>query len=214
MPDQPACARSAREGRRLSGEQDLNAHSATHPATPFDRCEERTHLFLVATLYAGSASMAARVRNLSPTGALVEAQGLPPAGTAIMLRRGLLEASGKVAWSGAGRAGLSFAAPVTVSAWLPTKESARQAMVDQIAFGVKNARPAGAVPASITDPVFMSPAAAIADLVRLQAELDHLGDLLSQDMAVVACHPEIQLFDSAGQRLAKIVEALRGKAES
>jgi len=155
--------------------------------------------------------MAARVRNLSPTGALVEAQGLPPAGTAIMLRRGLLEASGKVAWSGAGRAGLSFAAPVTVSAWLPTKESARQAKVEQIAFGVKNARPGGTVLVSVADPVLMSPEAAIADLVRLRAELDHLGDLLAQDMAVVANHPEIQLFDSAGQRIAKIIEALRAQ---
>ena len=189
----------------------MNAHSAPYSATPFDRRDERTHLFLVATLYAGSASMAVRVRNLSPTGALVEAQQLPTAGSAIMLRRGLLEASGKVAWVRAGRAGLSFATPVTVSAWLPTKEAARQAKVDQIAFGVKNAGPVGTALVSVADPVFMSPEAAIADLIRLRAELDHMGDLLAHDMAVVANHPEIQLFDSAGQRIAKIVEALRAQ---
>jgi len=183
----------------------LNAHSAT----PLDRRDERTHLFLVATLATADASMAVRVRNLSATGALVEAPGLPPAGSQVVLRRGALEARGKVAWAGAGRAGLSLAAPVAVSAWLPTRESARQSVVDQVAFGLKRARPPVAVVGATADANAMSPDAAIADLVRLRAELERLGDLLAQDAAVVESHPEIQLFDIAVQRLARIVEALR-----
>jgi hypothetical protein len=186
------------------GEHDLNAHSAT----PLDRRDERTHLFLVATLSTGQTSVAVRVRNLSPTGALVEAQGLPPAGSEVVLRRGALEARGKVAWAGAGRAGMSLAAPVAVSAWLPTRESARQSVVDQVAFGVKRGGPSSAVSAT-ADPHALSPEAAIADLVRLRAELDRLGDLLAQDAAVVAAHPDIQLFDIAVQRIARIIEALR-----
>jgi hypothetical protein len=184
----------------------LNALSAT----PFDRRDERTHLFLVATLTAGTASTPVRVRNLSPTGALVESSALPAAGSMIVLRRGPLEAIGRVAWMAAGRAGLSFTAPVIVSAWLPTRESARQAQVDQIAFGVKHVpTPAGVVSAAVADSAVMSADAAISDLFRLREELDHLGDLLAQDAAVVASHPQIQLFDTAGQRIAKIVEALR-----
>ena len=169
-------------------------------------------MFLVATLTAEGTSVPVRVRNLSPTGALVEAPGLPAAGSPVVLRRGTLEASGSVAWVQAGRAGLSFTMPVIVSAWLPTKQSARQAQVDRIAFGAKHAaRDTGAMPA-IAEPVFMSPAVALADLVRLRAELDHLGELLAQDAAVAANHPEIQLFDSAGQRIGKIVDALRRAA--
>ena len=169
-------------------------------------------MFLVATLTAEETSAAVRVRNLSPTGALVEAPALPCVGSAVVLRRGALEAVGRVAWAGAGRAGLSFTTPVTVSAWLPTRQSARQAQVDRIAFGVKHAAGApGAMPA-IAEPVFMSPEAALADLARLRAELDHLGEMLAQDAAVVANHPEIQLFDSAVQRLAKIGDALRTRA--
>ena len=177
-------------------------------ASPIDRRAERTHLFLVATLYAGHASAPVRVRNLSHSGALVEGADLPAAGSVITLRRGLLEAGGAVVWAEAGRAGLSFRAPVAVSDWLPTKEAARQARVDQIAFGLKQARP-GAALRAVTDPVFMSADAALADLMRLQAELAHLGDLLAQDEAIVSAHPEIQLLDAAGQRIAKIVEALR-----
>ena len=189
------------------GDEELNALSATSA----DRREERTHLFLVATLYVGSASAPVRVRNLSPTGALVEAIELPPVGSMTVLRRGPLEAQGRVAWAATGRAGLSFAAPIFVSEWLPTKELARQAQVDQIAYGIKHARPA-AVLAAVTAPVLMSPDAALADLIRLQAELAYLGDLLAQDGAIAASHPEIQLFDSAVQRMAKIAEALRAGA--
>jgi hypothetical protein len=177
---------------------------------PFDRRDERTHLFLVATLYAGNGSAAVRVRNLSPSGALVEAASLPPPGATVVLRRGPLEAAGRVAWAGGGRAGLSFDGSVMVSAWLPTKQAARQTQADQVAFGMKQgSRPAEGVPAAVTAPAAMTPQEAIADLIRLRAELDQLGDVLAQDMAVVAAHPEIQLFDAAGQRLAKIVEALR-----
>ena len=166
-------------------------------------------MFLVATLYAGHASAPVRVRNLSHSGALVEGADLPAAGSVITLRRGPLEAGGAVVWAEAGRAGLSFRAPVAVSDWLPTKEAARQARVDQIAFGLKQAARPGAALRVGTDPVFMSADAALADLMRLQAELAHLGDLLAQDEAIVSAHPEVQLLDAAGQRIAKIVEALR-----
>ena len=179
---------------------------------PFDRRDERTHLFLVATLYAGNTSAAVRVRNLSPSGALVEAASLPPPGATVVLRRGLLEAAGRVAWSGQGRAGLSFDGSVMVSAWLPTKQGAGQAQADQVAFGMKQgSRSPASAPSVPAAPAAMTPQEAIADLVRLRAELDQLGDVLAQDMAVVAAHPEIQLFDAAGQRLAKIVEALRAQ---
>lgn len=79
-------------------------------------------MFLVATLYFGGAGSPVRVRNMSTTGALVEGAALPAAGTAIILRRGALEAPATTAWSEAGKAGLAFAGPLEVSEWLPAKE--------------------------------------------------------------------------------------------
>lgn len=156
------------------------------PATPADRRSERTHLFLVAILSVGATSNTVRVRNLSPTGALVEGAALPAVGSAIVLRRGSLDAAGTLVWAADGRAGLSFSAPVAVAAWLPTKEAAR--------------------PLALTR---LSPLAAIADLERLTGELAAFGEALSGDPDVVATHPEIQFFDAAGQRLVKIIDALR-----
>ena len=55
-------------------------------------------------------------------------------------------------------------------------------------------------------------AAAIADLTALRDELGRLEDKLADDPAVLASHPEVQLLDAAGQRLARIITALRGVA--
>jgi len=179
-------------------------------ATSIDRRAERTHLFVVATLYFGQASTPDRLRNLSMTGALIEGADLPPAGTEIVLRRGNLEAAGTAIWVESGRAGLSFRWPVAVSAWLPTKEPTRQAQVDRIAFEVKQGRraldiaslpPIGDAPKSMP--------AVLTELVALQAELVQLADKLSQDMILVATHPEIQFLDAAAQRMGKVVQAIR-----
>ena len=61
-------------------------------ATPEDRRDERTHLFVIGTLYFGRSSAPVRVRNLSATGALIEGTSLPHVGTEIILRRGDLKA--------------------------------------------------------------------------------------------------------------------------
>jgi hypothetical protein len=185
----------------------------------FDRRAERTHMFVVATLYVGSSSAPVRVRNLSPTGALVEGAGLPPAGSAVVLRRGPLESAGVVAWSDGGRAGLSFGSPVFVSEWLPAKGNLRQAEVDRIAFGINQGTcpaepapapaPAKAGAATASAPVALAPGAAMAGLEALRIELGLLGEQLARDASLGAGHPQVQLLDAAGQRIGKIIAALR-----
>lgn len=166
-------------------------------------------MFLIATLYVGPSGTPVRVRNLSKSGALIEGADLPPGGTEITLRRGYLETTGSVAWAAAGRAGLAFRWPVAVSAWLPAKEPFRQAQIDRIAFGAKHAACAVEIsPCPLVDEAPLSMSALIAELAALQAELGQLGDKLCEDMTLVAAHPEIQFLDSAGQRIAKVVEAL------
>ena len=179
-------------------------------AHPVDRRVERTHLFLVATLSFGRASTAVRVRNLSATGALVEGADLPPAGTAIVLRRGALEAVGSLVWSAAGKAGLSFREPVAVSCWLPSKEVKRQTQVDQVAFELKKAaRAFDPAPAPVARQPALTMTEVVDDLTALGSELERLGDQLADDASVLARHPEVQLLDAAGQRIGRIIAALR-----
>lgn len=175
---------------------------------PIDRRAERTHLFLVATLAFGRASTPVRVRNLSATGALVEGADLPSLGTAIILRRGALEAVGSVVWTEPGKAGLAFREPVAVSGWLPTKEAKRQTHVDQIAFEVnQQARVAAPVMPPLVD-ASLSMAAVAIELAAVQEQLGYLGGLLALDVALVAKHP-VHLLDAAGHRIGRIVAALR-----
>ncbi len=167
-------------------------------------------MFVVATLYFGQASVPVRVRNLSTTGALIEGADLPPVGTEIFLRRANLEAAGTAVWSEAERAGLSFRWPVAVSAWLPTKDSLRQAQVDRMAYEVKlAARALDVTPLVRVNDAAMSLTGVVVELAALQAGLAQLADQLSQDMNLVATHPEIQFFDAAGQRIGKVIHAIR-----
>lgn len=178
---------------------------------PVDRRVERTHLFLVATLSFGQASTPVRVRNLSGMGALVESADLPPTGSAILLRRGALVAAGSVVWAGSGKAGLSFTEPVAVSRWLPNKDAKQQSRVDQNAFEVKQAARVTHAVAVATgeDPSML---AVMNELVAVQAQLGQIGDRLALDAALMARHPELQLLDVAGQRIGRIVAALRSAA--
>jgi hypothetical protein len=166
-------------------------------------------MFLVATLYFGGASSPVRVRNMSTTGALIEGAALPAAGAAIILRRGALEAPAMTVWSEPGKAGLSFDGPVEVSDWLPAKEGKRQTQIDQVAFGLKHAVETVAPAAVPAIERATSTMAILAELAELQAQLARLGDQLAGDAFVLAHHPEVQNLDAAGQRVGRIMEALR-----
>lgn len=164
-------------------------------------------MFLVATLYCGQASNPVRVRNLSATGALVEGASLPPTGTAVILRRGALEAPGTAVWSRSGKAGLAFDGQVDVAAWLPVKEAKAQTQVDQIAFGIKHARAAAPVaPPALVQALSIE--AALAELDAVQMQIRQIGGKLALDAAVVASHPDVQLLDAAGRRIGRLVDAI------
>ena len=178
-------------------------------ATPEDRRDERTHLFVIGTLYFGRASAPVRVRNLSAAGALIEGTSLPLAGTEIILRRGDLKASGIAVWVASGRAGLCFKSPVAVSSWLPTKEPSRQRHADRFVFGLKHAGLAAGIAGVLpVEEAKLCMPAVVPELESLQVELGHLADSLAKDVILVATHPEVQFLDEAVQRIGKIVQAI------
>ncbi len=170
------------------------------PASTDIRSSDRTHLFLVATLAFAQTSALVKVRNLSPTGALIEGRELPPVGAQVVLRRGALEAKGRAVWINAGRAGLRFADPLSVTDWLPTRESARAPLAVATAPLPQ--------PAATIEPSSRAGAVA-ADLSVLLEEVNALGGELMRDPDVAARH-QLDWFDSAAGRLTRMIETLRG----
>jgi hypothetical protein len=178
------------------------------------RGSPRTNLLLAATLEAGRSSAPVRVRNLSERGALVEGDCLPSSGTAIVLKRGDLEVSGRVAWSAGNRCGLQFDDSVPVRNWVGGKiltgESGfvGQARVDVIQAEVRlnpGAVPPGPTPAEAPAPLSALPSRLAAELAYVQRILENIGDELLSEPAVLHRHQTaLQGFDLAGQILGHI----------
>lgn len=83
------------------------------------RIDDRKSLFVAATLHHADGFCSVKLRNVSPTGALVEAEKLPRSGTPVEIRRGPLVAMGTVIWKRGGKAGVEFLGQTDVSRWLP-----------------------------------------------------------------------------------------------
>lgn len=170
---------------------------------PEPRVHPRTHLFVAATLYASGASGPVHIRDMSLNGANIEGAALPEPGTSITLRRGSLEASGRMAWKEGRRGGIAFSGAVEVSDWM-ARVREPQAKVDQMVRALKANRASmpgiGPAPSMGGDPSLKE------DLEALRAEIAQLGNSLSSDIILVATHPEIQLLDIALQRIDRLIE--------
>ncbi|HET9640823.1 MAG TPA: PilZ domain-containing protein [Allosphingosinicella sp.] len=74
------------------------------------RQAKRARVLLAAKLQmANGGEIAARLRDLSRKGALVECQTVPPVGTELVFNRGSTSIPARVAWTGSDRVGLEFA---------------------------------------------------------------------------------------------------------
>lgn len=63
---------------------------------------------MAASIEADGVTVAVKLRNLSPEGALVEAAQLPAAGRPVIFRKKELNLAGRIAWVTGGRAGIAF----------------------------------------------------------------------------------------------------------
>lgn len=161
------------------------------------RVESRSNIFVMATMYAGGNSTPVRVRNMSRTGALVEAPALPPVGTPIRLNRGSLTVSGDIMWNSDGRAGLRFADAVTVTDWIPLgKRGSGQQLIDEIVHRARLSGKAEAASATVE----------IADeMVQLLRMLERVTEELAFDPAVLTQHgPALQMIDDVVQGLSRL----------
>lgn len=168
------------------------------------RQQPRTHLFVAATLHADTGSIPVNLRNMSQSGALIEAGALPEVGTRISLSRGQLRATGHIAWRADRRAGVRFEAAVYIVDWMSRQGSAGQQRVDAMLAIVKNDAPSSAAAIAPANPASIE-----AELRQLRLELSQLETELIADVIVVATHPEIQTIDISLQRIDRIMTRLR-----
>jgi hypothetical protein len=169
-------------------------------------------MFVMASLSARGASGPVRVRNLSPTGALVEGGVLPVPGEAVSLLRGSLRSEGKVVWCNNGRAGLRFDALVTVADWLPKGAHQNgQQRADTIIREIRTDKVAQRQPAIYKE---VAPSGVTsADLQSLVRDLDRLSEALAEDDFVIIRHgAKLQVLDAASQALKKLVLSLNEPA--
>lgn len=182
----------------------VNSVAAPNSDPPDGRQRPRTHLFVSATLYAGGGSSPVHIRNMSQSGALIEAASLPDVGERIRLKRGQLEATGWIAWRVGRKAGLRLEAAVHVAHWMARQVSTGQERVDALLSIVRNdADEAGPVPLNGAARLSIE-----AELGQLRAELKALEAGLLGDVIVVATHPEIQTIDIALQRIDRMLKQL------
>jgi hypothetical protein len=178
-----------------------------------NRLAARANLLLAASIEAGALSAPVRIRNLSETGAAIEGDDLPSAGSNLVLRRLDLTVAGVVIWTSGGRCGVRFDAATEVADWLTGRRAPQaggrdQMRVDVIQAAVRTGAPAPATPAATA-----APEASGSDLdARLSQELayvrtllEQLGDELTDEPIVLARHTRaLQSFDLAGQILGHI----------
>lgn len=177
------------------------------------RGSPRTNLFLGALLRGPDFATPVTIRNMSPTGALVESPVAPDPSKSIFLTRGSLSVGGVVAWCANGRCGLRFNSEVCVSDWLPPAKA--QQRVDRVvqlvqsgASHLSHARSASRDLGKANE----RPPALSADIRCVSRLLKSLGEDLSNDETVLAAHSDqLQHFDIAVQMLSAISDLLNGE---
>ena len=86
--------------------------------TTQNRRTRRSHFLMAASIEADGVTVAVKLRNLSPEGALVEGDQLPAVGSSVIFRKKELNLAGRVAWVATGRAGIAFDAKLDPDAVL------------------------------------------------------------------------------------------------
>lgn len=179
-------------------------NSAARQTAPTDdgRHQPRTHLFVAATLYADGDSAPVHIRNMSPSGALIEAPLLPDVGHRITLKRGQVHTTGHIAWRVDRRAGVRLDMPICVADWMLRRVSAAQDQVDAALSAIRSNTSIG--------PDAAAPASSIeVEILKLRSDLVQLGNSLIGDIVVAATHPEIQTIDISLQRIDRLLKRLR-----
>lgn len=178
------------------------------------RRASRTNLYLAATLVDDSSQTAVTIRNLSSTGALIEARVAVGARSEVVIVRGSLRVSGKLVWIDGRRAGVRFDNSIDPVAWIPGARLSGQSNVDRMILESR-AEIANATSTCRLPQEAASTASTLLD--RIAEELDFaarklsaLGSNLADDTAVVMRHGALlQELDISTQVFGHLSRLLR-----
>ena len=166
------------------------------------RVDSRNNIFVMGALYTSGRSVTpVRIRNISRTGALVEAPSLPAVGTTVRLSRASLSASGTLVWAEDCKAGVQFDSPISVANWLPQgRRGIGQQFVDEL-FHQKRL---GVSPQKSQQQDGRS-AGFAEELLELRLVLESAAEELAIDGAIAARHTiALQAIDGVAQALARL----------
>lgn len=183
---------------------EVNSTAASILSHHEGRQQQRTHLFVAATLYADTGSTPVNIRNMSQSGALIEGSVLPDVGKRITLKRGRLQVAASIAWRVERKAGVRLESAVHVSDWMARQLSSAQERVDAM-LSIARDDP---LSASATAANGLGRDSIETELGQLRVELIELEHALTADVIVVATHPEIQTLDISVQRIDRILKGL------
>ena len=166
------------------------------------RSDIRSNVFLTAVLLGGEEPRPVRVRNLSPGGAFLDGDEIPPVGATVSLVRGSLAVAGNVAWQSEGHAGLRFAKEIDVGAWVKRVGHQGQRRVDEAVDALRHRqRPAAAADAP--------------SLVRVSAELDGICERISASPTMsIEVGEELVRLDALARALQQIARDAGGFTRS
>lgn len=173
------------------------------------RRQPRSSMFLASVLRAGTEQATVRVRNMSPTGAMIESPLIPATGTTVHLLRGALSTQAAVVWASQKRCGLRFTSEVSVQDWLAAPTNVEQARVDHIVALVKagvmlpSADPSNGAHEPRSGELLIDDLAAV---LRLMQNLE--DDLASSDETLARHGLKLQNLDIAMQMLRAIASEL------
>lgn len=176
------------------------------------RLETRTNMFVMAQLSFGGRSSPVKVRNMSPSGALIDGPVLPTIGTPCRLFRENISIEAEVVWARAGRIGVKFRNRARVDAWLPTGRRT-QIDVDQ-SLAIARAEHTNA-PIIRTNRPLQPTILTNVDINGTADALAALADELSDDMAVVTRYmTKLQTLDVSVQMLRRLAELVQSIART
>jgi hypothetical protein len=162
------------------------------------RSQNRSNVFLSASLIVGAVPLPVRVRNMSQHGALLDGGSLPPAGARVRLIRGELSVDGEIAWQHDCQAGISFSGEIDVGAWVKKVGHTGQQHVDDAIAALRRnqALPANSGPQTPS-------------LARIGEELHAICErLASSPVITVEFGEELVKLDT----LAQTLQQLSGRA--
>jgi hypothetical protein len=154
--------------------------------------QHRSRVMLAGTIVTPDFSVDVRIRNLSRSGALIEGDVMPEAGTIVEVLRNFHSVRAQVVWSKSKSCGVKFAEPVVIEDWVGSGIRAATPAKSATSVAPKEAeeQAAGLLPTWL---VAEGSSSAVEDRLtkRVGEEIAYIGRLIENVGADISANPAI-----------------------